>query len=637
MQETSFSFSVKDRFFGRYQRLIKDVVIPYQLRILNDEIEGAEKSHALENFRLAAEKRKTGACSGEFYGMVFQDSDVAKWLEAAAYSLKLFPDAALEAKCDEIIELIGSAQHPDGYLNTYFTVKAPEKRWTNLCEAHELYCAGHMMEAAVAYAECTGKETLLQIMCRMADHIYQHFIIQKHEGCPGHPEVELALMRLYRYTKNPHYLELAAHFINTRGTDPDYYRREREACGWSVWGGNPSDMTYNQAHAPVREQTDAVGHAVRAVYLYTGMADVALETGDRTLAAACERLFQSIVQKRMYLTGGIGSVYEGEAFGGDYHLPNDTAYSETCASVGLIFFMNRMLKLTPDSRYGDVMERALYNCVLAGIQLDGKRFFYVNPLEVVPGLSGVTASERHVLPERPGWYACACCPPNAARLLGSLPEYVADRRDDTIYFHLHIGGELTCEDGMIRVETAYPYDGTVTYRFAPKNGAMHCRLALRIPAFSKKTGLVLNGRPACYTVSDGYALIEGDFTAGDTLTLTLDLSPRKIYASPAVSADTGKAAAACGPLVYCAEGVDNAGDVLSLKFTKAGGLTVSEYDPETLCGIRRITADGLRTKKTDALYSDERPAAEPCRITMIPYYAWGNRGLNQMRVWLPED
>lgn len=636
MQNQTFSFSIKDTFFGRYQRLVKDVVIPYQLRILNDEIEGAEKSHALENFRLAAEKLKTGKCSGEFYGMVFQDSDVAKWLEAAAYSLKLFPDAALEAKCDEIIALVGSAQHPDGYLNTYFTVKEPGRRWTSLHEAHELYCAGHMMEAAVAYAECTGKETLLQIMCRMADHIYRHFITEKHEGYPGHPEVELALMRLYHYTKNPDYLELAEHFINVRGVDPDFYKKENAARGWSVWGGDGSNPEYNQAHAPVREQKDAVGHAVRAVYLYTGMADVAIETGDQTLVRACERLFQSIAGRRMYVTGAIGSVYEGEAFSGDYHLPNDTAYAETCAAIGLIFFMRKMLRLRPDSRYADVMERALYNCVLAGMQLDGKCFFYVNPLEVIPGLSGKIVSQRHALPERPGWYACACCPPNVARLLGSLSEYIADDRNGTVYCHLHIGGELSLDGGTLCVETAYPYDGAVTYRFRPHGDAMHCRLALRIPAFSKKTSLTLNGAPADYTVTDGYAIVEGDFTEKDTLALTLTMNPVKIYANPAVPADTGKAAVQCGPLVYCAEGVDNADDVLSLNFTEDDDFTLSEYEPDKLCGIREITVSGLRTKGFDALYSEERPSAQPCRIRMIPYYAWGNRGLNQMRVWLPE-
>lgn len=272
-------FDVTDGFFGRYRKLVKDVVLPYQENALNDRIEGAEKSHCIENFRMAAEKLRTGSCDGEFYGMVFQDSDVAKWLEGAAYSLAQNPDPELEKRCDEIIELIGSAQHEDGYLNTYFTVKEPDKRWTNLHEAHELYCAGHMIEAAVAYAECTGKARLLEIMCGMADHIYKHFIEEGAAGYPGHPEIELALMRLFRCTKEEKYKELALHFINVRGVDSDYYKKEKSTSGWTVWGSNAVDTEYNQCSEPVRMQKKAVGHAVRAVYLYTGMADAAMETG----------------------------------------------------------------------------------------------------------------------------------------------------------------------------------------------------------------------------------------------------------------------------------------------------------------------------------------------------------------------
>ena len=291
-------FEVKEGFFGRYEKLVKDVVLPYQERALRDQIEGAEKSHCIENFRMAAQKLKTGSCDGEFYGMVFQDSDVAKWLEGAAYSLAQNPDAQLEKRCDEIIELIGQAQQEDGYLNTYFTVKEPDKRWTNLQEAHELYCAGHMIEAAVAYAECTGKRRLLEIMCGMADHIYRRFVKDGAEGYPGHPEIELALMRLYRSTGEERYKELAMHFINVRGVDSDYYIREKEKCGWRVWGSDPEDKEYTQSAAPVRQQEKAVGHAVRAVYLYTGMADAAMETGDQELAKACETLWHNICHRR---------------------------------------------------------------------------------------------------------------------------------------------------------------------------------------------------------------------------------------------------------------------------------------------------------------------------------------------------
>ena len=300
-------FRLTDEFLGAYEKLVIEQVIPYQEKALNDEIKDAEKSHAIENFRMAAQMLEKGSCEGEFYGMVFQDSDVAKWLEAAAYSLVHKPDQELEQRMDDLIALIGRAQHKDGYLNTYFTVKEKDRRWTDLQEAHELYCAGHMMEAAVAYYEATGKNSLLEIMKRMGDHIYQHFITEKAEGYPGHPEVELALMRMYRATGDKKYQELAAHFINARGVDSDYFKKESDNRGWTVWNMNPDDKEYAQNHLPVREQKEAVGHAVRAVYLYTGMADLAAETDDQSLADACKVLWENITQKRMYITGGIGS------------------------------------------------------------------------------------------------------------------------------------------------------------------------------------------------------------------------------------------------------------------------------------------------------------------------------------------
>lgn len=633
-------FEVKDGFFGRYEKLVKDVVLPYQENALHDRIEGAEKSHCIENFRMAAEKLRTGKCDGEFYGMVFQDSDVAKWLEGAAYSLAQNPDPELEARCDEIIELIGSAQHEDGYLNTYFTVKEPDKRWTNLHEAHELYCAGHMIEAAVAYAECTGKGRLLEIMCGMADHIYRHFIVEGAEGYPGHPEIELALMRLYRCTKEERYKELALHFINVRGVDSDYYKKEKSRSGWTVWGGSTTDKEYNQCVEPVRMQKKAVGHAVRAVYLYTGMADAAMETGDDSLARACKTLWNNITQSRMYVTGAIGSAYEGEAFTKDYHLPNDTAYAETCAAIGLIFFANKMLYLERDRKYADEMERALYNCVLAGMQLDGTRFFYVNPLEALPGISGEAQTHKHALPVRPKWFACACCPPNVARLLSSLAEYAWHVQQGKLYSNLFIDGTLDLLDtfgGRIRVETAYPYDNKVTYRFEPEKETMSVSLAVRIPAWSKSTVICLNGKPAEYEMEDsGYALLYREFKAGDELTVEFEMPVRKVYTSNKVSANTGKAAIQRGPLIYCAEGVDNDGDVLSLSLKKGGAVTVSEYLPDKLYGIRELYAEGYRETMSDMLYSYDAPSAKACQITLIPYYAWGNRGLNQMRVWIPE-
>ncbi len=632
-------FEVQGGFFGRYRDLIKDVVLPYQENALSDRIEGAEKSHGIENFRMAAEKLCTGKCEGEFYGMVFQDSDVAKWLEGVAYSLAQNPDEELEKRCDDIIDSIGKAQQEDGYLNTYFTVKEPDKRWTNLHEAHELYCAGHMMEAAVAYAECTGKTKLLDIMCGMADHIYKHFIEEGAEGYPGHPEIELALMRLYRCTGNEKYKELSLHFINVRGVDSDYFKKEKEKNSWSVWGNPPEDKEYAQNAAPVRMQKKAVGHAVRAVYLYTGMADAAMETDDNSLKEACKALWNNITQSRMYVTGAIGSAYEGEAFTKDYHLPNDTAYAETCAAIGLIFFSNKMLYMERDGKYADVMERALYNCVLAGMQLDGTRFFYVNPLEALPGISGDAQTHKHALPVRPKWFACACCPPNVARLLSSLSEYVWHVEEDRLYSNLFVGGTLDLDDtfgGKIILKTEYPYGNKVEYRFMPKSGTMSVPLAIRIPQWSSNTVIYINNKTASYEVKDGYAYLSGEFSEEDVVTVEFDLSVHKVYTSNKVSANTGKAAVERGPLVYCAEGVDNGDDVLSLSLKKDGTVTISEYLPDKLYGIQELYAEGYRESVSDDLYSYKAPEEEECKITLVPYYTWANRGLNQMRVWLPE-
>ncbi|HAH60712.1 MAG TPA: hypothetical protein DCL73_01295 [Treponema sp.] len=632
-------FSVSDSFFGRYEELVVDTVIPYQEKILNDAIPGVEKSHAVENFRQAAEVNETGKCSGEFYGMVFQDSDVAKWLEAAAYSLAQKNDPALEKRCDDMITLIGRAQKKDGYLDTYFTVKEPGRQWTDLQEAHELYCSGHMMEAAVAYYECTGRRNLLDIMCRAADHIYDHFITHNAPGYPGHPEVELALMRMYHATGNGKYKELAEHFINVRGVDGDYFKCESETRGWQVWGGWNGDREYTLCHEPVRGQKDAVGHAVRAVYLYSGMASVAKENGDETLKAACLTLWNSITQKRMYVTGAIGSAYEGESFTKDYHLPNDTAYGETCASVGLIFFARRMLDLFKSGEYGDVMERALYNCVLAGMQLDGKRFFYVNVLESLPGISGKAVTHRHALPQRPQWFTCACCPPNAARLIASIGRYAWCIEDGTAYAVLYIGGTLDGTEqlgGKIHVETSYPYEGSAVYTFEPCDSHMDMTLALRLPSWSRSTKISMNGKEIDCTYSSGYAFVKGPFTASDAVAIEFDMGVRRIHASPKVSADSGKTAFMRGPLVYCAEGADNNGGVLNLIADRSAVPAVGTYEPDSLYGIRKITVAGTRTEDTGKLYSDEPPSVTPCTITLIPYYAWANRGENEMRVWLPE-
>lgn len=622
-----------------YQKLVREVVIPYQYRVLDDKEEGVEKSHALENLRLAARKNKGEELSEEFYGMVFQDSDVAKWLEAAAYTLGQCPDPDLEREVDSVIELLGKAQQEDGYLNSYFTVKEPERKWTNLQEAHELYCAGHLMEAACAYYEATGKDSLLKIMQRNADCIYWQFTEKNTRGYSGHPEVELALLRLYRATGDQRYKDLCAHFLDARGQKPNYFVEERKSRGWSVWdNANASlDTDYTQSTLPVREQKDAVGHAVRAVYLYTAMADLAAENGDDTLKDACRALWESITQRRMYVTGGIGSTVLGEAFTVDYDLPNATVYAETCASIGLIFFARQMLQMEAKGEYADVMERALYNTVLAGMQLDGRRFFYVNPLEVVPGISGKATTQLHDLPQRPPWYACACCPPNVARLLSSIGSYAYGEGDNTLFVHLYLGGTVESSLGFsLECRTEYPRQGEAVFIF---HGEKETTLAFHIPAWSQNTTLTLNGEALdlASCLRDGYAYVTGSFKEGDKICVSLDMTPYKVYASSKVPADTGCVAVQRGPVVYCAEGVDNEGDVLSLSLKADGSITEKEYDPQLLGGVVPLTAEGWKVRPTQELYSRQRPQREPVEIKLVPYYTWGNRGENQMRVWLPES
>ena len=373
---------IEDPFWGHMQELVTDVVIPFQEGVLNDRQPGVEKSHAIENFKIAA-----GLSQGEFYGMVFQDSDVAKWLEGVAYSLIIKPDAALEKRADDIIDIIAAAQQPDGYLNTYFTIKEPEHRWQNLLECHELYCAGHMMEAAVAYYDATGKDKLLKVMEGMAGHIIDRFGPDKLPGIPGHQEVEIGLMRMYHATGNEAYKKQARYFLEERGKNPAFFAEEAAKRDWKHFGMIPEDTKYNQSHATIYEQDEAVGHSVRAVYMYTAMADLAATEHDEKLFDACERLWNNMTEKKMYITGGICSSVEGEAFTKEYELPNDMAYAETCASIGLVFFAKQMLKMSNNCKYADAMERDLYNGIISGMQLDGKRFFYVNPLEVNPGVS----------------------------------------------------------------------------------------------------------------------------------------------------------------------------------------------------------------------------------------------------------
>ena len=613
-----------------------------------------EKSHAFANFRIAA-----GLEEGEFYGMVFQDSDVAKWLEGVAYSLTVKENPALEERADRIIDTIEKAQQPDGYLNTYFTIKEPEHRWQNLQECHELYCAGHMMEAAAAYYDATGKDKLLKVMERMADHIAGRFGPDKEHGIPGHQEIEIGLMKLYHATGKEKYRELAQYFIDERGKNPAFFKEEKEKRGWVHFNIDPEDTKYNQSFAPVREQKTAEGHSVRAVYMYTAMADLAGCTGEEALRQACETLWDNITEKRMYLTGGIGSTGEGEAFSIDYDLPNDMAYAETCASIGMAFFAREMLKQKPSGKYADILERELYNGILSGMQLDGKRFFYVNPLEVDPGVSGVIHGYKHVVPLRPGWYACACCPPNLVRLVMSLGKYVWSASENTLYSHLYVGGSVEWEKAAVEVESGFPWKGEVSYTVHPHQEGERFGLAVRIPSYVKERLVRLNGAElkgaelkgavpggtqpesaapgqACRLEErDGYLVIDREWQDGDRLEITFPMPVRKVYCNPAVRENENCVAIMRGPVVYCFEGVDNGERIQEIRIPDEIDMKEHVEREGVLKGMVLLKGKAQRQPAAERLYMEELPPCIPAEVKAIPYFAWGNRGLNQMRVWMP--
>ena len=493
---------ITDTFWGREQELVRAEVIPYQWDALNDRIPDAAPSYCMRNFKVAGrlmrEKRERGSefiapaytfrgfealpedpanpDPDKFYGFVFQDSDFAKWIEAVAYSLINHPDAELEKVADEAIDIVCAAQAENGYLDTYYIINGMDRIFTNLRDHHELYCFGHLAEGAIAYYQATGKDKLLEAVKRYADFLCMKFGAEegKCKGYPGHEIAEMALARLYELTGEERYLQLSSFFLDMRGRKPYYFdleeaeRAEHEGRSYKP----PREelrFQYHQAHLPVREQSEAVGHAVRAVYLYSGMADVARLTGDEALFEACERLWNSIVREKLYITGGIGGTHVGEAFSFPYDLPNDTAYSETCAAIGLAFFARRMLQLRADSQYGDVMEQALYNTVLAGMALDGKSFFYVNPLEVIPEACKNDERKRHVKSMRQKWFGCACCPPNIARTVSSLGAYVYTQNENTLYTHLYVGSDIcvNLDEKSVNIvqESEFPWEGRVKVLF----------------------------------------------------------------------------------------------------------------------------------------------------------------------------
>ncbi len=574
----------------------------------------------------------------------FWDSDVAKWLEAVAYTLEKSPNKELETSADSVIDDIAAAQQPDGYLNSCFTVVAPEKRWTNLRDDHELYCAGHLMEAAVAYWRATGKRKFLDTLERYTEHIAARFGPEegKIKGYPGHEEIELALVRLYRATGKQQYLNLAEFFIDQRGQEPNFFVQEAEARGEDPERTTAPCLAYWQAHVPVREQDTAEGHAVRAIYLYCGMADVAAETHDTTLFQACRRLFDNITKRRMYLTGGVGSAHKGERFTFDYDLPNESAYAETCAAIALVFFAHRMLQLEPHAAYADVMERALYNNVLAGVSLDGKTFFYVNPLAVYPPMAEYARYNKGKSDfQRNEWFGTSCCPPNIARILASLGSYIYSYDSDNIWVHLYISGtaEIPCdgENVTLTQDTEYPWQDQIGLTV---NTTTHREIALnlRLPGWCNAPALQLNGEDVDLAehTHNGYVTLKRQWTEGDRINLTLPMPPRKIEAHPEVRQNAGKIALQRGPLVYCLEEEDNGKRLHDIHLPDNADVQVVDA-PELFGGIKTLQANAFIRDEADWENRLYRPVQDTFRakpIHAIPYCFWANRTPGEMQVWI---
>lgn len=631
---------INDRFWGRYLEVVRNHVIPYQWDALNDRLPDTSPSHAIENFRIAA-----GESSGEYYGMVFQDSDIAKWLEAVAYSLENEPNEELEKTADEVIALLGRAQDENGYLNTYYTVKEPNNRWTNIRDNHELYCAGHLIEAAVAYYQATGKKQFLDIMCKYADHIDSVFGPEedKLKGYPGHQEIELALVKLYDVTGQEKYLNLSKYFIDERGKQPHYFDIEKEKRKETKPFWFNDDYAYHQAHKPVREQKEAVGHAVRATYMYTAMTDLALKTKDESLKKACEELWNNVTQKQMYVTAGIGSMEFGESFSFNYDLPNDLSYTETCASIALVFWANRMLQLEANNKYADVMELALYNGTISGMDLDGKKFFYVNPLEVLPEASDKRKDKKHVKSVRQKWFGCACCPPNLARLIASIGHYIYSQKEKELFVHLYMGSETTIQiaNNPVKLvqQTNYPWDGNVSMIVSPEKEETFT-MALRIPGWAKGTVVKLNGEIVDHfpLMKNGYVYINRRWKENDHIELSFPMVAERIQSNPKVRHNVGKVAIQRGPVVYCLEQVDNGENLHGIILPRDAELK-AEYDPELLEGVVSITGEAERLDQSNwnsELYRPVEDSTTKVQLKAIPYYAWCNREPGEMIVWVNE-
>lgn len=637
---------VTSNFWKKYRKLIVDTVLPYQWSVMNDEADihiagsmgtnaHSKNSHVIENLRIAA-----GLSEGHFSGYPFQDTDAYKWLEAAAYSFSYNKDDDLRRITDELIDLIDGAQEDDGYLVTYFQIEAPERKFKRLQQSHELYTMGHYIEAGIAYYKATGNEKALKIAERMADCIAENFGTEseKIDGYDGHPEIELALARLFDLTKNEKYLKLLEYFVFRRGYDPEFFEKQIISDGTEremIKGMRPFPAEYFQADKLVLEQQALEGHAVRVVYLCAGMAYLAKLTDNAELFNACKRFWKNIITKRMYITGGIGSTNLGEAFTSDYDLPNDTNYCETCASVGMIFFAKQMLSNEISSEYGDVIERELFNGAIAGMALDGQHFFYVNPLEADPAISLSNPSRKHILTQRADWFGCACCPSNLARLIASVEQYIYEVKDDLILVDQFIANKAQFADNVtIEQDSNFPWDQSSVLKIDnPERKKL--RVGIRIPSWSKNSfKLLLNGQPLLKACEDGYVYVN-TAEASCVISIAFDFRVQFIQANSLVRYDFGKVAVQRGPLVYCTESIDNPGALWTYRIDPKGEVA-ERFHEDLLGGIFVLKASAVKAeeKENEPLY-EKYPieTSEKTQMTLVPYYCWANREEGSMAVW----
>lgn len=613
---------ITDPFFSRWHRALIETTLPKQF----DQLVATGR---LANFARAAGKEE-----GAFEGIWFNDSDVYKFAEACAYALAIRDDDKVRQQVEAVTVAIVDAQMADGYVNTFFQLQHPDLRWRNLNMMHEMYCGGHLIEAGVAAFECLGDRRLLDVSIRFADHVMTVFGPDKRLGYPGHEEIEHALIRLAHAAGDDKYREFARWLVERRGCRPSPFEAELADAAAKALGPAGSqlmkdgayDGSYSQDHAPIREHGEVVGHAVRAMYLYMAAADLADGQEDSALEDALARAWQNLTTRRMYITGGIGPSRSNEGFTDDYDLPNLTAYAETCAACGLVFWGQKMLEMTGDADYADVIERALYNGVLSGISLSGDLYFYVNPLE---------SRGTHA---RVPWFDCACCPPNVARLIGSVGKYVLGASDDGIYIHIPVGcrAETTINGVSVKIEidSDYPWSGTYRVRVSPETPVAF-KLRVRIPAWSSEVEIDTGTAQEPAEYDAGYAVIERIWKRDDLVTVDLKMTPMWYEADPRVQDDVGRVALTNGPLVYALEGSDV--EFAPQAFAADTSAPVPVAREDVLGGVNLLTVEGMAVEDTagDELYFRAgRLDYRSAQARLIPYYAWNNRGQAQMQVWL---